>query len=276
MVLTPDSESVNRVLGYFDKFNYPLTLREIWYWQENPVISYSGLKKFLSPVAAYYYLTGREALMTVRRSRNRISRAKLVKAQRVVNLIQKFPFVRAIFITGALAMQNSPPDDDIDIFIVVSENSLWITRLLVILLLRIKKWRRDPHLPEHSSARVSDKICDNLWLDTDHLALFNRNLFTAHELLQAKCLYDSGGIYKQLLMSNSWARDFLPIAYRQSLKNLASHKSYIENQKSIFDFILYLINLFLFTMQYVYMRPRLTAEKIGLGYAFFHPRTGVV
>lgn len=167
-------------------------------------------------------------------------------------------------------MDNSPKHDDIDFMIITSPNTLWLTRLLVIVLLN--KSRRPKQLPEHSSPKVSDKICDNLYLDTNNLKINNKNLYTAHEILQAKCIFDRSGVHRRFLESNSWVKNYLPIAYRESLKKIS--KKLICNKKYAISNFLYPVNLLLFWLQYLYMLPSMTTERVSLGYAFFHPKRG--
>jgi len=272
---TPLRKSVSETLHYFDRFDYPLTLDELWFWQKNTRYSPSEISAAWQVKSSYYHLHGREKIVTLRKKRALYSQNKLNTILPVLLKISSFPLVRAIFITGALAMSNSPPDDDVDIMIIAHSNALWFTRPLVTLFLKLKNLRRNPYLPEHASARVSDKICDNLWLDEDHLSLLNRNLYTAHELLQARCVYDQGGIYHRLIIENFWAKDYLPIAYVGILKHFKNTSVKKQNPNIFLDIFLFPINYLLFIMQYLYMRPHFTAEKIGLGYAFFHPRDPV-
>jgi len=184
-------------------------------------------------------------------------------------------------------MHNSPPNDDIDIMLVVRPHTLWFTRIVITGFLIITGQRRPARLAEHSSPRVRDKICDNLYLDLNHLhinhlsinqSLINQstNLFLAHEILQAKCIFDRGGVRRQFLLANSWTKKYLPIAYAETINKFKNSKieKLNENWKlKIAKLLLWSINLLLFIVQYLYMRHYLSREKIGLGSAFFHPRS---
>jgi hypothetical protein len=254
-------KSVFDTLSYFDKYNYPLTTKELWFWQTGTKFKRANL---------VFYLDNQVKLVDERYKRALYSQKKLKYITPTVLSFSRLPFIKAVFITGALAMSNSPADDDIDLMIITNRSTLWLTRILITFYLKLKNLRRSPYLSEHSSDRVSDKICDNLWLDADHLLQVNQSLYTAHELLQAKCIYDKGGAHRQLLAQNLWAKDYLPIAYRETLKQ--TKPSSINNftpARPAGGF--YILNLFLFLCQYLYMRPHLTAEKVGLGYAYFHP-----
>lgn len=251
-------------LNYSLRYQYPLSARELWYWQISSNFSQSFINKF--SLNKYFS----PSLLKQKQDRQQFSQAKWQVAQRIGDRLRLIPSIQAAFVTGSLSMDNTPEDDDIDVFIVVSPHWLWITRLVVVLLLSVLGVRRPPHLPEHSSARVSSRICDNLYLDMHHLKISPHNLYLAHELLQAKPLFDKSGVQYQLLSQNSWARDFLPIAYREILKPLQPSSS--PSYPKILYPLTIAVNILFFFVQYLYMRPFMTAEKISLGSAYFHPR----
>jgi len=219
----------------------------------------------------YYYLQGRSQLPQLRRQRYVSSQPKWSIARRVAGLLFRIPTISAVFVTGALSMDNTPQHDDIDLMIVTTPNTLWITRFFVVLLLRMLKLRRDPGLPEHSSDRVSNKICDNLWLDSDHLSVQPHSLYIAHEVLQAKCLLDRRAVYSRFLRQNEWVKDFLPIAYSRSVYALPDYKP-SALVASLISIACIPVNLIFFILQYLYMKPGLTREKVHPGFAYFHPR----
>ena len=76
----------------------------------------------------YYFLPGRSHIVSLRQQREQFSKTKWLIARRVGEQLKKFPFIIAIFVTGALAMNNCPKDDDIDLMLVTYPNTLWITR----------------------------------------------------------------------------------------------------------------------------------------------------
>ncbi len=264
-------------LAYFSAFQYPLTAEELWFWQSGRLSLTritALLKNYPHTKLGFYYLSGQDSTVDLRKNRLASSYYKKNLALKTSRIIRFIPWVHAIFITGSLAMDNSPKNDDIDLMVITHPHTLWFTRLLVVITLKIFHLRRPGRLPEHSSARVQNKICDNLWLDTDHLALSACNLYTAHEILQAKCIFDRGGIHRLFLTQNPWVRNYLPVAYFQILKNCSNDqliKPTVNRQLPIVKSLLWLINLLSFWVQYLYMRPKITTEKIGLGYAFFHP-----
>jgi len=195
----------------------------------------------------------------IRKTRELISAPKWTLAYQVINKLARIPTIQAVFVTGSLSMSNCQESDDIDLMLITTPYTLWLTRALVVVYLSLKKLRRN---------RVTrNRICDNLYLETGSLSLSNRSLFVAHELLQAKCLFDRSSVHKQLLLANPWVQSYLPVAYSETLKKLPSplfiYSSY---------FYLAPANLVAYIFQYLIMRHKITSEKIGLNFAFFHPR----
>lgn len=258
---------LNNARSYFAQFDYPITKAEAIFWQSPLSPSRHPARK-----ARAERLELREGSSTNRKQRLVFSKPKWQIAKHVGRSLSRIPTIQAIFVTGALSMDNCPEDDDIDLMIVTSPHTLWLTRVIVVLYLTLKGLRRPPSLPEHSSPRVKDKICDNLYLDTKHLTLDIKNLYLAHEILQAKCIFDRGGIHHQFLSQNPWVKKYLPMAYTQTLKQAKSNVRYLIHDTK---YIIQILNTLVYFVQYLYMRPKLTRERVGEGFAFFHPRENV-
>ncbi len=262
---------LNKVLSYSDQFDYPLTIDEIWFWQIGTSFSkqriLSNLKhSSLDTKHSYYYLPGRSKIIHLRQNREQASQEKWTIATRVAKSLSRLPTIEAIFVTGALAMNNSPENDDIDLMIITRPHTLWLTRLIVYFFLGRR--RRPSSLPEHSSPRVANTICDNLYLDSDHLHIREHSLYVAHEILQAKPAFDRTEVTSKFILANPWVNDYLPIAYSESLKKLSLPE---YGSKNLLSYFLAPFNLFAFACQYLFMKSKITSERISLHMAFFHP-----
>ena len=146
-----------------------------------------------------FHLSGRAQLAQVGRERAAASAELWPVAKRYGARIARLPFVRLVAVTGALAMDNARPDDDIDLFILVQPGRLWLCRLLVLAVVKL-------------AARRGYVLCPNFMLTTNHLRLSERNLFTAHEVVQMVPL-DRNHWYGAFLEANAWVADYLPNAF---------------------------------------------------------------
>lgn len=230
----------------------------------------------------YQKLTQRQLLDI--QAHQKISGLKVKKAKRIACFLSYFPPIRLIAVTGSLAMDNARVDDDLDIFIITRADTLWLTRFLVILFLKVMGLRRPTSLPEHHSPIVTDKVCDNLWLDEAALALpkNKRNLYTAHEVLQAKPIFDRGGTYAKFILANSWTKKYLANAYKLANSNFPSQYLAAKRRSRVFprdrrlrqgevSGILKFLNHLAFRLQYSYMKSKITRETITVHSAYFHP-----
>jgi hypothetical protein len=146
----------------------------------------------------YYDLAGRDGLPAVRRERAAESAALWRRAHRYAQWVQRLPFVRMVAVTGALAMDNVGQRVDIDLLIVAAPGRIWVCRRLLILAVRVVRL-------------LGDELCPNYIVDTGHLQMAQRDLYTAHELFQMVPLAGYAW-YARILAANDWAAPYLPNA----------------------------------------------------------------
>ncbi len=201
-------------------------------------------------------------------SRQETAQVKVEKAKRVVRFLSFFSTISLVAVTGSLAVGNARQKDDIDLMVITHSHTLWLTRLFVIPLLSLFFPRRHPA----TKTFLPDAVCLNLWLDESALAIpeNKRNLYTAHEVIQALPLLDRGGCYYHFLTTNHWSSHFLANAFSQAIQKLTPPTT--GSKSSLFTYLLIPINLLSFLFQYLYMKRRITQETISLHAAFFHPR----
>ena len=284
---TTTKQQIINTLCYADIFNYPLTREEIFHYliapQETTKTTINHhlkeLKRSSSIISQIpttrvgesvqlFALPNRTELFSLRVSRYFASINKKKITRRVGKWLKKIPTIKAVFITGALAMNNSDDSDDIDLMIVTSNNHLWTTRVLTNLLLDTINIRRKP---EHKSIeQLKDKICTNLFISQNHLDLTKtkQNLYTAHEVAQAKLLWQKEDIHQQFLIQNSWINRFLPHCsppLKNSTLKIDKKPNFKSSSPNIIEKIAY-------KAQIIYMKNKRTSEITTQNRAFFHPR----
>jgi hypothetical protein len=204
------AQTILRTVAYSDLFDYPLTVKEIWRYQAGTnypaahlqhALAESELGSRLAHSGGFYALRGREQVFTTRARRYESSRRVWRRARAYASIVSRLPYVRMVAVTGALAMDNLGDRPDIDFMIVTEAGRVWIARRLIVGLVRLARL-------------AGDDICPNYIIADTKLEIDQRDLFTAHELAQMVPLAGTK-VYRELLASNNWAIEYLPVAFRE-------------------------------------------------------------
>ena len=193
-------------LTYSDVFDYPLTAREIHRYLigeqasletvSHVLVSGRQIARLLTYQQGYFTLRGRGQIVGTRQRRADIAAKLWPKAHLYGKLIALLPFTRMVAVTGALAVDNTDSNADIDFMIVTEPGRLWLCRALVILLVR---W----------AALHSDTVCPNLFVSENALVYQQQDLYTAHEMAQMIPIAGQH-IYRRMMELNPWTLDYLP------------------------------------------------------------------
>lgn len=258
-------ESIIDTLSYFDIFNYPLTLKEVQLFLHDTSPSQKSLDEIIKKIpviekkGTYFYLKGRKNTAYRRKILKRINKEKLNLGVRYANLLGIIPGVMLVALTGSVSMENASENDDIDIFIITKKNMLWICRFLAVFMTKIFGIKR-----EYKSKISKNKLCLNMFLDESAMEMSEKNLYTAHEIVQMKVCYNKSNTYKKLYDKNPWIKKYFPNLY---VKNSEEYKK--RGFMKLNDSLKILNSLF-FLIQYLYMAKKITNEEISLTKAFFH------
>jgi len=166
-------------------------------------------------------------------------------------------------------MDNADEDEDIELFIVTRHNTLWMTRLLVTVLADIYGIRRRPE-----DVSVKNKVCLNMFMDEGTMALpvQERDLFSAHEVVQLVSLWDSGSTYRRFLAANSWVRRYLFTAWKKRRDAATKKERPVSPGEIVMLGICRIGEMLVRPMQLLYMQRRRTEEIVEGGMLRFHPR----
>src|SRR3990167_3293662 len=268
------SQSILATLTYHDIFDYPLTQQEIHNYLINLEVRAFTVKGELNKLFltrklvsknGYIFLRGRSKIVILRKLREKYSLLKIKRAQFFARILKIIPSLKLVAISGALAMENSHKNDDIDLVLITSKNTLWTTRFLANILLL--PYKRSP-----SGRQISDRACLNVFIDESQLKIGPPNLYLAHEICQMKPLWDRDGTYSRFIQANSWVKKYLP---NWQPNRVTSAKLQVPSYKSN-QFITYHLALItertLRSFQLAYMKSKITTEKIGKHQLFFHPQ----
>lgn len=207
-------KAILKTLIYANIFDYPLKGYEVHKWLISRKDSFQKVQKGLDKLftkkkigkeSDYYFLKGKNTLRLKRIRNAKFSKSLLIKANIVSNVLRLVPWIKLVGISGGLAMENAHKKDDVDLFIVTAKGRLWLSRFLAVLLLTVLNVRR-----ARETKNVCGKFCLNLFISEDDLEQDKKDLYTAHEVLQMKPLWQRNGMYKKFLEENGWAFRYLP------------------------------------------------------------------
>jgi predicted nucleotidyltransferase len=249
---------------YHDLFDFPLTFADLIRWKPSKYLSLKQRSISVIYQDGYYFLNNRRGLIYKRSLRERISSKKLEIAKKASNILSLIPAVLMVAVTGSLAMENAGDESDIDLFIITGRNTLWMTRMLSYLILKVFGF----DLRKSGDKNQKDKLCLNMWIDeTDLVWRSNdRNLYTAHEIAQILPLVNKNKTYEKFLYKNKWILKYWPNSikigkYQESSKTLVFSNptfSLIEN--------------IAFRIQFGFMKSKITREVATPTRAIFHPQ----
>lgn len=203
--MNPLHNSILQTLLYYDIFDHPLTSLEIFRFLPTNTVTTSDVQGTLIEMVrdrkveesgGFYFLPGKPYPLS-RLQKQGYARRLWRIARVVTSLIKRFPFVRAVIVSGDLSKNVADKKSDIDFFVITEIRRLWICRAFLTLfkkvfLLNSKKF-----------------FCINFYVSADHLEIEERNVYVATEIAHLQPTYN-GSLFYQLLQANSWIKDFFP------------------------------------------------------------------
>lgn len=262
-------KAILKTLIYANIFQYPLKGYEVYKWligEETTLIKVEKAldrllkKKKIQFFKDFYFLKGKGGLLITRKRRYKYSQKFLIKTKLLIQVLKIIPWIKLVGVSGGLAVDNSEKKDDIDLFLITDKNRLWLSRILAIFIFDFMGIRRKVGM---KSKQIASKFCLNTILDEDHLEQSFKDLYTAHEVLQMKLLWQREGIYTKYLSDNNWAFEFLP--------NWTSRVKYAKVKKDKGLKIIDLLEILAKWLQLKLMKKRVGLERIEEGGLYFYP-----
>lgn len=201
--------SILHVLEYFSTFSYPPTTSEVYSFlnikkserefnnELNTLVKKRIILKQNNRLALH------KSHFTIYSKRSRHSSMLLSKALPFIHKLAYIPTVKFVGISGSLSMNNTSNEGDVDLFVITSANSIWLTRFIVLvykyIVMAIQK-------------EIGSKMCFNMFFSEKGLQLppEKQNEYTAHEILQLRSVVDKDSIYMSFLYSNKWLVRLFP------------------------------------------------------------------
>lgn len=206
IVVYPTERAVISALLYFEIFSYPLTIEEVSAYANHPGATLAELTECLDGLCkqayvfqfgSFYQTQNRPEWVQQRLACNQRATDIMPIARRMSRFIGSFPFIRGVFVSGSLSKHCMRPDSDIDFFLVTQPGRLWLARTLLVLFKKLVLFNSHKY------------FCVNYFVDTDHLEIEEKNLFTATETITLLPLYGREW-YAAFMSANAWVQPFFP------------------------------------------------------------------
>lgn len=267
-----DLEKVYEVSAYLD---FPFTLDEVAdYFLASHNLTSEELASLISEgkfpsipfqIKDRYLLSRPSQSESSRLEREQISAEKLGSAGEFSSLLKRLvPFVRTVAVTGSVAYGSAGKWDDIDLFVVTQRNRLWVSVLMTLILVRLKKALGLG--PANLLPFCLSYVHDEKGFEDESLRNRANPLF-ARELIKAKPVAGTG-VYRRMLEQNDWVRKMYEAPYFAALKDLkvkSTEKAVLEGSADrrlslLFDWADGIVYVFL--SRYLKLRAYLTNLKL--------------
>ncbi|HEY4154140.1 MAG TPA: hypothetical protein VGM24_01900 [Puia sp.] len=200
------TDSILKVLAYFDLFDYPLRKEEIFAFLDQPVqpvVLSEALEELLEReniflFQPFYSIRDNKELACRRVTGNLRAQPLLRIGNRISRILYQCPYVRAIGISGSLSKNFAAEDADIDYFIITRSDRLWIARTMLHLIKKFSFLLGRQHW-----------FCMNYFIDEEALEIEEKNIFTAIELLTLLPLRGNSCL-NEFYSGNTWTKEFCP------------------------------------------------------------------
>jgi len=204
--LSEIKEDILATLAYFDLFSYPITRGEIYLFLQNKYdyeIFDDGLNGLLKEGVIHlfdkFYTLKNDHYLIVRRNEGNKKAEELIKiAEKVGNILIRFPYVRGIAISGSLSKNYADENSDIDLFIITAKNRLWIARTIMHAFKKLT-----------FLVKKEDYFCMNYYIDEQQLETVEKSIYTAIEIGTLIPL-QGDIVFEKFYAANAWIRNFIP------------------------------------------------------------------
>ncbi|OGM98587.1 MAG: hypothetical protein A3C71_02755 [Candidatus Yanofskybacteria bacterium RIFCSPHIGHO2_02_FULL_43_15c] len=245
-------DSIIATLVYYDIFDFPLTVPEINKYLINPE-RLSSLRSDLGAIQAqirenlddlastgdigfkdgFYFLPDRDALYKLRIEREAIAVKKWKKLLKTAKWFQAVPFLRAVLVSGSMAINNTDEDSDFDVLAIAKSGRLYTCRMflsLVASLFGVRRTRYEKIAP--------DKFCFNHYITDGKMNIRHESLFNAQTYANLKPVFARDGIFGRFYAENIWLEKYIYNSLRSDLKEVPRSDLVINFITKFLEFIL--------------------------------------
>ena len=249
-------KAIIKTLKYSSIFNYPLTVNEIFKYLIT-IKSYdlAQIKQELQRLSTQNTIYTYNSLYSYKKIDKRhfnnktksLKNFKLVKkqTQKDLSFLTKLFFIKFIGLTGSVAAKDLSGFYDIDLFFITQKNFVWITRLVVVIFLKLKRVYKNPY-------------CPNIYISEVSLNWYLKNVYIANEIARLKIVYNKNNTFQKFLQKNIWITNYLA-----NMRFFISKKRFFYTS-SIISLLAFPLEYTFYLIEYLYMKPKISTEQVSL------------
>lgn len=200
-------------VNYRDVFNAPVSKDSLRLWvgmndnlEQISVfeLSISELieESLIVEKEGFIAVASKEHILLNQKKKFELANKILSRSERFLYFFGKLPFIRYVGISGSVAANNPTVDKDqhvdLDLFVICSDNTLWIFFLFERALTNLIRVLKGNHF-----------YCFNYVTEESFLEVYNKNFYTATEVFNLKTVMDKG-VYDIFINKNEWCQIFYP------------------------------------------------------------------
>lgn len=180
---------------------------------EKIILSLAVLQEenFIEEKNGFYFLRARQGLYDLYIYKRKLADLKWKKARKAIRWLALVPYLRIIFGSGSLAMNNTDEKSDLDVLVITKAGRIWTARFLITALLSLLKVRRTRY-----DTVAPDKICLNHYITDKSLKIPFESLYNAQTyrhlvpVLEIRNkLFGILDLTEEFFEANEWAKKYL-------------------------------------------------------------------
>lgn len=221
--------NVLKTLLYYDIFSHPLNTEEIYSLLPQNSVKKEKIIETIDKLSCdtnspftssegYVYVKPNKHFIELRKEKEEISRKMWKAARLVTHIIKRFPYVRAVFVTGSLSKNSSNKKSDLDFMIITKKDRLWISRMFLMMFKKLFLLNSYKY------------FCINYFITEDNLEIDEKNIFSATEIVYIKSTFNEPLMHK-FIRENMWIKNYFP-NYSPGDEKFNSAGFKVNNRKS--------------------------------------------
>ena len=172
----------------------------------------------------FYFLRKKSSLYSQRINKIKISEAKWKILRKIAKWFSIVPYVRCVFVSGALAINNADHESDLDVLIITKPGRIWTARLGFLFTMQILGKRR-----RRIDEVAINKVCANHFISQDSLEIPYHSIYTANVISNLVPILGSEKDINDFYDSNYWIKEYV-----LDNKNLNKDNLRTINERKIF------------------------------------------